>query len=180
MGKREMDRMSELSDLTALPNSTAFPGWTMSPLGITDIAAAEEQAASDYLNRIHRLTMLYPPEQVTAYQQQAANNLLTGFAFGWPRFNSWAFSLGALPFLLWRTLLEKHPKVTLAEAANVLGKKPTNAQRDAIYFIWGLLLPPSAKKNGGEVSTNVPQTGGESSDTSANPTPKATDTPPPR
>ena len=67
--------MSDLKDLTALPDTTTFPDHTLSPPRLIDFAEAEEEAAAQYLRGIAKAAAALPAHVRDALHQRAVDNL---------------------------------------------------------------------------------------------------------
>jgi hypothetical protein len=137
--------MSELKEMVGLGNSSAFPGHTLSPPRLIEFAEAEEEAASHYLRGIAKASVALPAAIREALHQRAVDNLRGHpFSYGSAAFDQWALSMSAAPFLTWLLLRIKHPKLTLAEASQLLCEGEYAAKVGAVWSLWGYKPPKKA------------------------------------
>jgi hypothetical protein len=130
--------MSELKDLTALADTTTFPGYALSPPRLIEFAEAEEEAAAQYLRGIAKAAVGLPAQVRDALHSRAADNLRAHpFSYGSLAFDHWALSMSAAPFLAWLLLRIKHPKLTLPEASQLLCEGEYAAKVGAVWSLWG-------------------------------------------
>ena len=163
--------MSELKDLVALGDASAFPGHTLSPPRLIEFAEAEEEAASQYLRGIAKASTALPAAMRDALHTRAVDNLRGHpFSYGSLAFDQWALSMSAAPFLTWLLLRIKHPKLTLAEASQLLCEGEYAAKVGAVWSLWGYKPPkkasPPAASRGGDAPAQAaggPSTGEVSS-----------------
>ena len=156
--------MSDLKDLTALGDSTTFPGFILSPPRLIEFAEAEEEAAAWYLRRIAKSALGLPEAARQAFHERAIDNLKSNpFSFGAVGFDRWALSMSAASFLTWLLLRIKRPEMTLAQAAGLLNEAENPlAKMNAVWNLWGYRVQ---KKSPAPPAT--PPTGGASSSVSA-------------
>src|SRR5580704_6494145 len=146
--------MSELKDLVGLSDASVFPGHTLSPPRLIEFAEAEEEAASQYLRGIARAAIALPTAMREALHTRAVDNLRGHpFSYGSAAFDQWALSMSAAPFLAWLLLRIKHPKLTLAEASQLLCEGEYAAKVGAVWSMWGYkppkkVVPPAASRGG--------------------------------
>jgi hypothetical protein len=163
--------MSELKDMVALGDASVFPGHTLSPPRLIEFAEAEEEAASQYLRGIAKASAALPAGMREALHTRAVDNLRGHpFGYGSLAFDQWALSMSAAPFLAWLLLRIKHPKLTLAEASQLLCEGEYAAKVGAVWSLWGYKPPkkasPPAASPGGDVPAQAaagPSTGAASS-----------------
>jgi hypothetical protein len=136
--------MSELKELVALGDSSVFPGHSLSPPQLIEFAEAEEEAAAQYLRGIAKASLTLPATMREALHQRAVDNLRGHpFSYGSPGFDQWALSMSAAPFLTWLLMRIKHPKMTLAEASQLLSEGEYATKVGAVWSLWG--YKPSKK-----------------------------------
>lgn len=84
--------MSELKELVGLGDSAAFPGHVLSPPRLIEFAAAEEEAAAQYLRGIAKSAAALPAAVRDAIHQRAVDNLRTHpFSYGSHAFDQWCY-----------------------------------------------------------------------------------------
>jgi hypothetical protein len=165
--------MSDLKDLVGLGDSSVFPGHILSPPRLIEFAEAEEEAAAQYLRGIAKAAIALPAELRDALHQRAVDNLRGHpFSYGSAAFDRWALSMSASPFLAWLLLRIKHPKLTLAEASQLLCEGEYAGKVGAVWSMWGYkptkkaAAPPAPRASAGNavpLRASPPQsTGGES------------------
>ncbi len=164
--------MSDLKELVGLGDASAFPGHLLSPPRLIEFAEAEEEAAAQYLRGIAKSAAALPGAVRDAIHHRAVDNLRSHpFSYGSARFDQWALSMSAAPFLAWLLLRIKHPKLTLPEASQLLCEGEYSAKLGAIWSLWGykpakkVVSPPASVPlaSAAVVERAGPSTGGESS-----------------
>jgi hypothetical protein len=163
--------MSELKDLVALGDASVFPGHALSPPRLIEFAEAEEEAASQYLRGIAKASAALPAAMREALHTRAVDNLRGHpFSYGSLAFDQWALSMSASPFLTWLLLRIKHPKLTLAEASQLLCEGEYAAKVGVVWSLWGYKpqkkVVPVGASRGGEAPDQTaagPSTGAASS-----------------
>jgi len=165
--------MSDLKDLVGLGDSPVFPGHILSPPRLIEFAEAEEEAAAQYLRGIAKAAAALPAGLRDALHQRAVDNLRGHpFSYGSAAFDQWALSMSAAPFLAWLLLRIKHPKLTLAEASQLLCDGEYAAKVGAVWSMWGYKpakkvaappTPPVAANAIPRTASGPQSTGGESS-----------------
>jgi hypothetical protein len=137
--------MSELKELVALGDASVFLGHTLCSPRLIEFAEAEEEAASQYLRGIAKAAMVLPAGMREALHARAVDNLRGHpFSYGSLAFDQWALSMSAAPFLAWLLLRIKHPKLTLAEASQLLCEGEYAAKVGAVWSLWGYKPPKKA------------------------------------
>ncbi|HEY1923271.1 MAG TPA: hypothetical protein VGG44_11025 [Tepidisphaeraceae bacterium] len=164
--------MSDLKELVGLGDASAFPGHVLSPPRLIEFAEAEEEAAAQYLRGIAKSAAALPAVVRDAIHQRAVDNLRGHpFSYGSAAFDQWALSMSAAPFLAWLLLRIRHPKMTLADASQLLCDGEYSGKIGAIWSLWGYkptkksAPPPASLAPVGTALAEkaVPSTGGESS-----------------
>lgn len=127
--------MSDLKELTGVGDTTTFPGHTMSPRTLRDLADAEERCRRDYIMGVERAAIVHGPAAIEQYRSAATACLRAGFRNGEPFFDSWVLARTTLPFLVWVLLRKAEPATTEAMVYGIIGE-PTYAQMLAVWDLW--------------------------------------------
>jgi len=153
--------MSVLTDLTAAGDSATIPGHVLSPPRLLEWAEAEQEAQRQYLWAVADAAAGLHNATRDAMYLRAVDNLKTSpFAFGSAAFDAWATSASALSFLLWMSLRIKQPRLTRAQAAELLVQHDARRIMSAVLDLWGYRVQ---KKAPARPPSDVPSTGGASS-----------------
>ena len=162
--------MSDLKELVGLGDSSTFAGHVLSPPRLIEFAEAEEEAAAQYLRGIAKASAGLAATVRDALHQRAVDNLRGHpFSYGSVAFDQWALSMSAAPFLTWLLLRIKHPKMTLAEASQLLCEGEYAAKVGAVWSMWGYKPAKKSPQPGGKppaqeaATASDRSTGGESS-----------------
>ncbi len=131
--------MAELQDLAGT-DIDSFPGHTLSPLTLPDLALAERQSANQYIQRMEEAVSLFSPEVAEVYRVRAADNVKNTFTIGYPNFDSWAKSSAGLFFLAWLSFRKTEPKMTFGQATEICSKMGWS-NRSAILSMAGYNFP---------------------------------------
>jgi hypothetical protein len=120
-----------LSDLLASPRSDILPGYILSPFTLDLIAQAEFEFARKHLEIVAGAASM-AIDRIAKLMLQIANNEIANkqFVWGGNGFRLASFAETNLPFLLWLTLQEKHPQVTVEQASDLLPKGETKQAKE--------------------------------------------------
>jgi hypothetical protein len=155
--------MSVLGDLTAAGDSEIIPGHTLCVPRLLEWAEAEQEAQRQYLWTIaEAASALGAPARDAMYQRAVDNLKSSPFSFGSSAFDAWATSAGALPFLLWLSLRASEPRMTRAQAAELLIQQDAKRIMPAVLELWGYRLQKKAPARHAAPSES-PSTGAASS-----------------
>jgi hypothetical protein len=137
--------MSILGDLTAAGNSEIIPGHVLSVPRLLEWAEAEQEAQRQYLWTVaDAAAALGAPARDAMYTRAVDNLKSSPFSFGSAAFDAWATSAGALPFLLWLSLRIKEPRMTRAQAAELLARQDARQIMAAVLDLWGYRVQKKA------------------------------------
>jgi hypothetical protein len=157
------DPQDDLRQLTGIGDSTTFPGHTLSPRTLRDLAEAEERCRRDYIMGVERAAIVHGPAALEQYRSAAAACLRAGFRNGEPFFDSWILCRTTLPFLCWVLMRKTEPNgFNEAMAADIIGD-PTYAQMKAVWRQWKYIEKKDDIQP--EPSQGSPPTGTQSTNT---------------
>lgn len=155
--------MSVLTDLTAAGDSEIIPGHVLSVPRLLEWAEAEQEAQRQYLWIVADAAAGLPAAAREAMYVRAVDNLKScPFAFGSASFDAWATSAGAMPFLVWMSLRIKQPRLTRAQAAELLIQHDARRIMSAVLDLWGYRVQKKAPPRPPAPPAD-PSTGGASS-----------------
>jgi hypothetical protein len=163
--------MSELSKLTGAGNTTALPGYTLSPPGLRELGEAESEFARDYIASVAAGAKSADPEVrkelLAAATERVANS---HFNYYGPGYRLCCLSARHLPFLLWLVARIESPKLTREQAKELITRDNEGDVSNAVLEALGFDTRPNVKAEKPESTPTSPSTGtpgGASSDSSA-------------
>jgi hypothetical protein len=161
--------MSELSKLTGAGNTTALPGYTLSPPGLRELGEAEAEFTQTYIADAAASTKVFDPETRKLYAEAAMEKVASGrFNYYGPGFRSCCLTARHLPFLLWLVARIASPKLTREQARELITREnEVEVQRGVLEALGFDTSPnvPAGESTPTSQSTETP--GGASSDSSA-------------
>jgi hypothetical protein len=164
--------MSELSKLTGAGNTTALPGYTLSPPGLRELGEAESEFARSYLADVTAGAKDSDPETRKSVLKEAtllvANSHFNYYGVG---FGLACMSARHIPFLVWLAARINKPDLTREQAEALLTRENEPAISRVVLEIMGVVPDPNARagdaKEMPKESPSTPPPGEASSDSSA-------------
>jgi hypothetical protein len=163
--------MSELSKLTGAGNTTALPGYTLSPPGLRELGEAEAEFTQTYIADAAASTKVFDPETRKLYAEAAMEKVASGrFNYYGPGFRSCCLTARQLPFLLWLVTRIASPKLTREQARELITRENEVEVQRGVLEALGFDTRPNVKAEKPEstpTSQSTETPGGASSDSSA-------------
>lgn len=152
-----------LPQIIGAGNSSALPGYIISPLRFREFGIAEERFAEWHIQRAERGVRRASTDVAQGVINTAIRHTESGaFSYGMPEFRLRCLSSRGLSLILWLSLRIKHPQITFAQAKDLRdGAASQDALTDAVMEAAG--FTESSLTNEINQGQQPPSSGGASS-----------------
>lgn len=146
--------MSQLSDLVGAGLSDVLPEYTLSPWSLCEYGDAEVEFTREHIRNAAIAGQGLPPEVAKMLIDAAMSDAVkSAFVWGRIEFDRRLLATSTLPFRLWLSLRQSHPKLTREQAAALLTRENAANVNRAILELLGFAYEgDKPKKTDGQPS----------------------------
>jgi hypothetical protein len=140
--------MTELAQLAGAGRTDVLAGYELKPWRLIEYADAEQEFAQRHLRAAGEAAKDLPKEVADRVIALALADVKRGdFSWGVSNFDRQLFLASNLPFVLWLSLRQKHPKLKRVETAELLTDENQGVVQKAILEMLGFdFATPDKKK----------------------------------